>query len=190
MGNALQDQLLNMGLIDKKKAAQTKKDNYKKNKKNRNKKEPVVDNNKLLIQQQMQNKKQQDQRLNQHKQDQANAKAIKAQIKQLIESNSIFLLETNEEDKGKAKVVEFNFQDKNLIKQLTVSAKIQKSLINGHLAIAKWGEKYHVIASVVATKIAQREDDSYIILMNSLQDESEVEDDEYADYEIPDDLMW
>ncbi|MFK5985791.1 MAG: DUF2058 domain-containing protein [Pseudomonadota bacterium] len=185
MGNALQDQLLNIGLVDKKKAAQSKKDSYKKNKKNRNKKTPVVDENKLRIQQQMLQKKQQDQLLNQQKQEQANLKAIKAQIKQLIESNSISLQKGKED----GKMVEFNFQDNNLIKQLQVSDKLQKSLVNGSLAIAKWGEKYHLIAKAVAEKVAQR-DDSFIILLNTLEDDVEVEDDEYTDYQIPDDLMW
>jgi uncharacterized protein len=185
MGNALQDQLLNIGLIDKKKAAQTKKDKYKKNKKNRSTNAPVVDENKLQAQQQMQIKKEQDRLLNQQKQEAANQKAIKAQIKQLMEANSLPL----KNKKENTKVVDFNFQDKNLVKRLTITDDLQKSLINGKLAITKWEDKYHVVASAVAAKIAQR-DESFIVLLNSQQDDIEAVDDEYADYEIPDDLMW
>ncbi|MFK5893527.1 MAG: DUF2058 domain-containing protein [Pseudomonadota bacterium] len=185
MGNALQEQLLNIGLVDKKKAAQTKKNNYKKNKKNRNTNAAIVDENKLQAQQQMQQKKDQDRLLNQKKQQQADLKAIKAQIKQLMESNSLPLMNKKEN----TKIVDFNFQDKNLIKRITITDDLQKSLINGKLAITKWEDKYHVVASAVASKIAQR-DESFIVLLNLQQDDIEEVDDEYADYEIPDDLMW
>ncbi len=188
MANALQDQLLNIGLVDKKGAAQSKKDKYKKNKKNRNQKDPVADKNKILAQQQMEEKKKQDKLLNQQKQEKADLKAIKAQIKQLMESNSIHRLQSSDEDK-KPTIVEFNFQDDKLIKRIQVSDQIQKSLVSGSLAITKWEDKYHIVAKAVATKIAQR-DEAYIILLNTANDNTEIVDDEYADYEIPDDLMW
>ncbi len=57
------------------------------------------------------------------------------------------------------------------------------------MAITKWKQKYHVVAVAVADKISQR-DSSYIILLNKPQDDIKEIDDEYADYEIPDDLMW
>jgi uncharacterized protein len=180
MANALQDQLLNIGLVDKKKAAQVKKDKFKKNKKNRNTKAIIVDENKLLIQQKIEQKKEQDRLLNQQKQEKAELKAIKAQIKQLIDHSAI---------KNNRGEIEFNFQDNNLIKQLRVSEQIQQSIISGALAIVKWDEKYQLVPNVVATKIAQR-DQSFIVLLNSQQESDNAVDDEYAEYEIPDDLMW
>ena len=180
MGNALQDQLLNIGLVDKKKAAQTKKDKYKKNKKNRQSKAPIVDENKLLVQQQMEQKKEQDRLLNLQKEELVKARAIKAQIKQLIEMNSL------NEAKGD---ISFNFQDGQLVKRINVGEKIQQQLINGKVAISKWEDKYHIVPQVVAEKISQR-DVEYIILLNDKIEEDDGIDDEYADYEIPDDLMW
>ena len=180
MANALQDQLLNIGLVDKKKAAQVKKDKFKKNKKNRSSNKPVVDENKLLAQQKIEQKKQQDRLLNQQKQQQAESKAIKAQIKQLIDHSAI------KDSRGE---IEFNFQDNNLIKQLRVSEKIQQSIINGALAIVKWEDKYQLVPNVVATKISQR-DQSFVVLLNTQQESEDSVDDEYAEYEIPDDLMW
>ncbi len=180
MGNALQDQLLTIGLVDKKKAARTKKDKYKQNKKNRNAKAPVVDQNKLLAQQQMQQKKEQDRLLNQKKQQQVNLKAIKAQIKQLIDLSAI------KDYRGE---IEFNFQDNHVVKQLLISRKIRQAIISGSLAIVKWQQQYQLVPKAVATKILQR-DESLVILLNTQQDNETASDDEYADYQIPDDLMW
>jgi len=180
MANALQDQLLNIGLVDKKKAAQVKKDKFKKNKKNRNNNAVIVDENKLLVQQKIEKKKQQDRLLNQQKQEKAELKAVKAQIKQLIEHSAIKNIRGD---------IEFNFQDNNLIKQLRVSENIQQSIMNGALAIVKWGDKYQLVPNIVATKISQR-DQSFIVLLNSQQESDNAVDDEYAEYEIPDDLMW
>jgi len=180
MANALQDQLLNIGLVDKKKAAQAKKDKFKKNKKNRNTKAPVVDESKLLVQQQIEQKKQQDRLLNQQQQQQAELKAARAQIKQLIDHSSI------KDFRGD---IEFNFQDNNLVKQLRVSEKIQQSVVSGALAIVKWNDSYHLVPNAVAAKIFQR-DESFVVLLNTQQENDNTIDDEYADYEIPDDLMW
>ncbi|WP_459583828.1 DUF2058 family protein, partial [Enterobacter hormaechei] len=49
--------------------------------------------------------------------------------------------------------------------------------------------EYAIIPAVVADKIAQR-DASYIVLNCELSQEAKDEDDPYADFVIPDDLMW
>jgi len=57
------------------------------------------------------------------------------------------------------------------------------------IAIIKLGDQYELVPSPVAEKIAQR-DESRIILQNQASKDSGDEDDSYADYQIPDDLMW
>ena len=49
--------------------------------------------------------------------------------------------------------------------------------------------EYAIIPAVVADKIAQR-DESYIVLNSALSEDVQDEDDPYADFKIPDDLMW
>ncbi|WP_264784069.1 DUF2058 family protein, partial [Escherichia fergusonii] len=67
--------------------------------------------------------------------------------------------------------------------------------INGRLAIARLiidsnGEsEYAIIPASVADKIAQR-DATFIVLNSALSQEEQDEDDPYADFKIPDDLMW
>ncbi|MNP63046.1 hypothetical protein D3C76_1583930 [compost metagenome] len=71
----------------------------------------------------------------------------------------------------------------------------QSQLISGRLAIARLitdknpdGE-YAIIPAIVADKIAQR-DESSIVLNAELSKEAKDEDDPYADFVVPDDLMW
>lgn len=47
----------------------------------------------------------------------------------------------------------------------------------------------HIIPASVADKIAQR-DASSIVLHSALSAEEQDEDDPYADFKVPDDLMW
>ena len=46
-----------------------------------------------------------------------------------------------------------------------------------------------MIPKIAANKIIER-DDSFIVLLNDIQHEQNNEDDPYADYQVPDDLMW
>ena len=55
-------------------------------------------------------------------------------------------------------------------------------------AIVKFDDKYDAVPAVVAKKIKDR-DPGYIIVLNDSQATEEI-DEEYADYKIPDDLMW
>jgi uncharacterized protein YaiL (DUF2058 family) len=111
---------------------------------------------------------------------------FKAQVKQLIEMNRITV------SKG---TITFNFTDGNLIKKIDVDKQTQTQLINGRLAIARLvinanGDcEYAIIPAVVADKIAQRDAES-IVLNSALSQEEQDEDDPYADFKIPDDLMW
>ncbi|WP_264779343.1 DUF2058 family protein, partial [Escherichia fergusonii] len=49
--------------------------------------------------------------------------------------------------------------------------------------------EYAIIPASVADKIAQR-DATFIVLNSALSQEEQDEDDPYADFKIPDDLMW
>ena len=47
---------------------------------------------------------------------------------------------------------------------------------------------FELVPKVVATKITER--DAARVVVNEQADSNPKEDDPYADYEIPDDLMW
>jgi Uncharacterized protein conserved in bacteria len=91
--------------------------------------------------------------------------------------------------------IDFNFTDNNLIKKVVVDKVTQTQLINGRLAIARLlvdangDAQYAIIPASVADKIAQR-DAASIVLNSALSQEEQDEDDPYADFKVPDDLMW
>jgi len=177
--SSLQDQLLKAGLVDKKKAKQASKQKAKQAKVQRKSSQPAVDETKEAVKQAQQEKAEKDRKLNAQRQAQAELKAIAAQIKQLIKLNA---LPTNGD-------IAYNFTDGSTIKKLFVSSLHQNQLANGQLTIVKSDDKYWVVPSVVAEKIALR-DESVIVAKAEKAQDTIDEDDPYADYEIPDDLMW
>jgi len=181
MGNSLFEQLKKTGLVDDKKAKQAKHSQYK-SKKQKTKKGAAaqIDEATLLAQKANTDKIERDRQLNQTKKDKAEHKAIAAQIKQLIETNRI--------EDGGGDVV-YNFTDANIVKRLHISEQSYKHLISGYLAIAKLGDCYELVPVPVAEKIKQR-DEQCIIFCESSVDAESSKDDPYADYKIPDDLMW
>lgn len=107
-------------------------------------------------------------------------KAIVAQIRQLIEAHRI-------ERKGGE--LSYQFTDERKVKKLLVSEPQQYQLIHGQIAIARLDDRYELIPAAIAEKIRQR-DAATIVLLNTRQVTQVADDDPYADYQIPDDLMW
>ena len=177
--SSLQDQLLKAGLVSKDKATKAKSAKRKQAKINKKHKIEMVDESKEAAEKAMKEQAEKARLLNQEKNDKAEQVAIIAQIKQLIE--------VNQQNQGKPEV-SFNFTDDNKIKKLEVSNKIHKHITNGLLAIARYNKQYSLVPKMVAEKIIQRSQD-FIIDLN-LEIEEVIEDDPYADYQIPDDLMW
>ena len=107
-------------------------------------------------------------------------KAVAAQIRQLIEAHRI-------ERKGGE--LSYQFTDERKIKKLLVSEPQQYQLIHGQIAIVRLDERYELVPTAIAEKIQQR-DPAPIVLLNTRQASVVADDDPYADYQIPDDLMW
>lgn len=181
MGNSLIDQLKKTGLVDKTKAQKVKHEQYK-NKKQKSKKGSAteLDEAKLLAKKAQAEKVERDRQINLQKKEEAERKAIAAQIIQLIETNRI------EDREGE---IDYNFTDGNVIKRISISDRIHKHLMNGKLAIAKLGDSYELVPMPVAEKIKQRDAQCIINIENSTESDLD-EDDPYSDYQIPDDLIW
>lgn len=181
MSNSLFDQLKMSGLVDDKKAKQAKQEQYKNKKQKRHKGAPEqTDEATLRAQQHHADKVERDRLLNQQKKEEAERKAIAAQITQLIETNQV--------DNCDGDIV-YNFTDATLVKRLYISEAIHKHLISGRLAIAKLRDGYALVPTPVAEKIKQR-DAQRVIMINHSKNNDINEDDPYANYQIPDDLMW
>ncbi len=174
----LQEQMLKAGLVTSKKMAKVQRTAKKSRVQAREAREAVEENKKAQLER--------DKQLSEQQKQVVLSKEYKAQVKQLIEMNKIVIVKGN---------IDFNFTDNNLIKKVVVDKTTQTQLINGRLAIARLvsdgsGEsEYAIIPAIVADKIAQRDANS-IVLNSALNQEEQDEDDPYADFKVPDDLMW
>lgn len=182
MAKSIADQLMGLGLADKKQVQKDKAEKRKQQKQARKHKTDQVDEAKVAAEKARKEKAEKDRLLNLELQKKAEHKALLAQVKQIIERTHI-RCEDGE--------VKFNFADRtdNKIKFIYVNETMQNDLAKGKLAIATYEERYFVVTQQVAEKIAERSADSVVFLSDNQVDEPE-EDDPYKDFVIPDDLMW
>jgi len=182
--SSLQDQLLKAGLVDKNKANKAKKDKNKQAKVSRKGGEKITNEAQIAAQKQRQQKLERDRELNQQKQKQSNQKALLAQIKQLIELNRV--------DRADGDIA-YSFVHGDKVKKIQVTEALQKQLSLGRLAIVTFFQKgqnqYELVPYGVAEKIEHRDASSVVQINESSANEADG-DDPYADFQIPDDLMW
>lgn len=178
---SLQDQLLKAGLVDEKKAKKISKEKHKQAKVKRKNKVETVDEAKLAAEKAQAEKVQRDRQLNLQRKQEAEQRAITAQIRQLIEMNR--------QQKGLGDI-SYNFTDNNKVVHIYVDERQQRQLGNGHLAIVRFDDQYEIVPTSVSEKIALR-DEGYLVYCNRGKAETVVdEDDPYAEFQVPDDLMW
>ena len=176
---SLQDQLLKAGLVDKKKAHKTNKTKNKQVKQKQKNRIETTDETKLATQQAQAEKVERDRQLNLQRKAEAEHRAITAQIRQLVEMNR----QTGDEGD-----IDYSFTDGTLIKRMLVTETQLKQLGNGRLCIIKLDECYELIPTLVAEKIQLRDENTQILSNQST--EVPDDDDPYADFQVPDDLMW
>lgn len=185
MAGSLQDQLLKAGLANKQQANKANADKRKKAKKAKTVKKGEVykDQDELqrdaAIAKAKADKLAKDRQLNREREDELTRRSIDASCQQMISQNRVVIPEDGD--------VEYNFVDGTKIKKLYVTATLQDQLAKGNLAITQQQERYTLIPAGIAEKIAERRPE----LIISLQQTEEIDpDDPYADFQIPDDLMW
>jgi len=179
MNNPFADQLLKAGVVSKQqvqKAQQEK--NKKKKQQHNNKKVKPVNEAKLKADKAAEEKAARDRELNKKKQDQARGKALSAEINQLITENKLNRDETCE--------ISYNFEHQNKVKKIYINADMKQQLVKGKLGIARIEGIYELVPLAIAEKIKQRNEKRVVILEEEIKDEN----DPYADFEVPDDLVW
>jgi uncharacterized protein YaiL (DUF2058 family) len=177
MRNSLQDQLFKAGLATKKQAVRAKKAKNKAEKQIRQ--GAAADSEAAkLVEKAKAEQLAKDKELNRQKNAKANSKAIEAQIVELVKLNRI-------SERGD---IEFSYNDNGQIKTLMLQNETRELLIKGVLNIVSVKAQHDIVPRAVANKIAER-DENAIVLANDSSDSQEL-DDEYADYQVPDDLTW
>jgi len=179
MANSFGDQFLKAGLVSKDKLNKAKKSRYKQQKAEKQNRDGDANEATASARRIAAEKAARDRELNQQRKEVADRKAIQAQIRQLVEMNRL------PKDDGE---VGYNFQDGTAIRKLFVSQDSHDKLGRGLLAIIRFDTGYEVIPTVVAEKIKLR--DESCIVSNAATQKENRGDDPYADYKVPDDLMW
>jgi len=178
VGSSLQDQLLKAGLVDEQQIKRTRSSKRKKGKQGRGKGDPG-DESRRRAQQAAAEKARRDSELNRQRQEEAKRKAEDNELRQLIHVNRI--------PRGEGDVA-YSFLDEDSIKRIYVTADQQRKLAKGSLALVRQDTGYELVLPEIAERVRAR-NESLVVLLNKPGDDSE-KDDDYADYKVPDDLMW
>jgi uncharacterized protein YaiL (DUF2058 family) len=179
LGNSFQEQLLKAGLVDDKKLKQAKKEAYKKQKQKARK--HTAEAHTLAAQNARAKQTERDRALNRQRQQALEQKAVAAQIKQIIEHARQSRTDGD---------TPYHFSSEGKIHKLHVTNEQHRQLGLGQLAIVRLADAYELVPAAAAEKISQR-DASHIMAWHkdSTEDEDKQEDD-YAQYQVPDDLIW
>jgi len=177
---SLQEQLLKSGLSNDTKAKQVKSEKRKQDKLQRNNGVEIVDEIKLSAEQIRQQQIERDRELNRQRKLAHEQKALAAQIKQITQLNRI-----DQDNRG----VAYQFNHDNKVKTVYVADKVREALINGRAGIIRLEQQFEIVPAEIARKIQMRDADSVVLLNQPTQDVAAA-DDPYADYQIPDDLIW
>ncbi len=174
--NALQAQLLKAGLVDNKKAKKLSKQAVHEKR--------TGDGNEAEIKANIEKAKQEklakDHAIEQEKKALLQEKELKAAIMQMIQQHKI--RDTDGE-------ISYQFIDEK-IKKIYLNQQIYNALVAGSLVIARDNESYAILPKALADRINAKME-GFIIVNNSEKNEQTTdEEDPYAAYVIPDDLMW
>jgi uncharacterized protein YaiL (DUF2058 family) len=176
---SLHEQLLKAGLVDKNKVKQANQDKTKQKKVERRTGTQSVDEARLAALETQRKNVERARELNAQRDAAANQKAVMAQIAQMVLKNR--------QSKGAGDIA-YNFTHDNKIDRIYVSAAVQAHLMAGRLVIVRQGGATELVPRIIADKIAER-DPSLVVRVNKTSTEVD-EDDPYAAFKIPDDLMW
>jgi uncharacterized protein len=182
MAKSLQDQLKKNGLVSAHDARKASAKKRKDQRKHRAGHEDEDTARKAALAEANAKAKARDGELNRARQAQAEERAVAAQVVQLVEMNRL--------ERGKDADVAFNYVETGSVRHLYVTPEQHRALTAGQLALVQHGDGPALVPTAVAEKIRLR-DASTILALNERTDDADVDvDDPYADFQVPDDLMW
>jgi uncharacterized protein len=179
MGSTLQDQFLKIGLVDKKQVNTLKKAQHKQ--KSAQGKKETANDGKIQAQQALVEKKERSRQLNLKKNEESKERETAAQIRQLIDSNRVSMA---------AGETPYNFIDDNKIKRLLLNKETIEQLSGGSLAIVRQAGEYLIVPAEIALKV-QKFNRKLVVVFHTRQNiPSADHEDPYAEFQVPEDLIW
>lgn len=180
---SLQEQLMNSGLINKQKVKQAQTEKRRQAKQQKKKKgTTVVSDVQIAIKEKIEQQKQKDLENNQQTQQELAERAAHGKLIQMIAQHC---------EKDYQGELDYHFTYDNKVKRIAVTPSIQQGLIKGLYAICVLNEAFYLINKEAAQKLRDIDPSVLVALHDQTAAVEETqEDDPYAEFAIPDDLMW
>jgi len=179
---SLQEQLMNSGLVNKQKAKQAQTDKRRQAKQKKKKGSVVISDIQVAVKEKTELQKQMDFEKNQQTQQELAIRAAHGKLIQMIAQHC---------EKDYQGELDYHFTYDNKVKRIAVKPTIQQGLIKGHLAICVLNDEFYLINKEAAEKLRAIDQSVLVALHDQKSVKIEnVEEDPYAEFAIPDDLMW
>jgi uncharacterized protein YaiL (DUF2058 family) len=177
MANSLQDQLLKAGLVSEDQARKTRQGKRKDRKSGK----PKDDGARRAAAQRRTEREERDRALNAKREVERREKELRQQIRDLVLEASL-----NRENAE----VPYNVVHGSTVRRMYVTAEQRDALAAGTLAVATARGRHHVIPAQLAERILALLPDYFVYRQEPSAPAAPEQDDPYAAYQVPDDLMW
>lgn len=180
--NPLQEQLLKAGLVKKSKVAEVAREQ---NKARHAKGAPAPSEIKLEAERARADKAERDRALGVERKAQARVAELRAQARQIIEDKKV----------PRSGESEYRFTADGAIRTLLVNGDLRRKLSSGVLVIVRLGDRYELLPRAAGDKVRER-DASMVVLDHGVDAgagqaaETSGDDAYYAQFQVPDDLVW
>lgn len=178
---SLQEQLMKSGLINKQKAKQAQTDKRRKAKQKKKKGTVEVSDVQLSIDAQKEQQRLQDLEKNRQTQADLDARSAHGKLIQMIAQHC---------EKNYQGEIDYHFTYDNKVKRIAINDDIQTSLVNGRLAICVLNEEFYLINKEATEKLAEIDASVLVALHEKVDVNAIEEDDPYAEFAVPDDIVW
>jgi uncharacterized protein len=181
---SLRDQLLKAGLVNEQQVKEAERQAQRKQYQGQ-KQQPRAQRNgptpqEIAAKKQAEAKAARDQELNRKQQEKAQRKALYAQIRELVMQNRILRPDVEET---------YNFIDGGKVRRIRADAALRERITRGEVMLVRCEGRYELVPPDIAEKIRER-DARAVVAQAQPAAATEVVDEAYKDFVVPDDLMW
>jgi uncharacterized protein len=181
---SLRDQLLKAGLVNEQQVKEAERQAQRKQYQG-HKQQPRAQRNgptpqEIAAKKHAEAKAARDQELNRKQQEKAQRKALYAQIRELVMQNRILRPDVEET---------YNFIDGGKVRRIRADAALRERITRGEVMLVRCEGRYELVPPDIAEKIRER-DARAVVAQSQPAAATEVVDEAYKDFVVPDDLMW
>lgn len=180
MSDSLREQLLKAGLATRQQAIQADREQHRqRHQQKKGDKRPAAAGSLPAAAAAQAAKAARDRELNQEREARAKARAVAAEIKQLIDQHALPRPDGDDY---------YNFVAGRKIRRVAVNAELLERLGRGDIAIVRHEGRSALVPAEIAARIRER--DERAVIGFKAEPEPAAEDDPYKDFVVPDDLRW